>query len=170
MPPRLQVTLRKGHQAGLPRWLYEVWFTHQMAITRPLKTIRTGTSCHGSSATNLTSIHEDVSSIPGLIKWVKDLVLPVNFGVGQRHSSDPRLLWLWHRPAAAVLIQLLAWELPYTAGVALKSKKQTNKKTIFTKHCFNIERGLLQIILYSKRSGCYKSRSSLHGAAVNQPN
>ena len=25
---------------------------------------------------NLTSIHEDVSSIPGLTQWFKDLVLP----------------------------------------------------------------------------------------------
>ena len=33
------------------------------------------------------------------------------------------LLWLWHRPAAAALIQLLAWELPYAAGVAIKRKK-----------------------------------------------
>ena len=35
------------------------------------------------------------------------------------HGSDP----LWHRPAAAAQIQLLAWELPYAAGGALKSNK-----------------------------------------------
>ena len=34
------------------------------------------------------------------------------------------LLWLWHR-AAAALIQLLAWELPYAEGTAVK--KRTKK-------------------------------------------
>ena len=32
-----------------------------------------------------------------------------------RHSSDLALLWLWHMPAAASLIQPLAWEPPYAA-------------------------------------------------------
>ena len=47
--------------------------------------------------------HEDVGSIPGP-QWVK----------------DPALLWLWCRPAAAALIQPLAWELPYAIGAAVK--------------------------------------------------
>ena len=43
--------------------------------------------------------------------------------------SDPTLLWLWHRQAAAALIQPLAiWEPPYAAGVALKSKKKRKKE------------------------------------------
>ena len=55
--------------------------------------------------------------------------------IGRRHGSDSELLWLSRRPAAATLIQPLAWELPYAAGAALKrknkkqkTKKQTNKK------------------------------------------
>ena len=49
-------------------------------------------------------------------------------GVGHRHSVDLLLLWLWCRPAAAALIRPLAWELPYTMGVALKKDKKREKK------------------------------------------
>ena len=44
-------------------------------------------------------------------------------GVGRRHSSDPLLLWLWCRLAAAAPIQPLAWELPYAIGAAIKRIK-----------------------------------------------
>ena len=37
-------------------------------------------------------------------------------------GSDPAFLWPWHRLAATAPIQPLAWELPYAAGMALKSK------------------------------------------------
>ena len=34
------------------------------------------------------------------------------------------MLWLWHWPVAAALIQLLAWEPPYAEGTGLKKKKE----------------------------------------------
>ena len=50
-------------------------------------------------------------------------------GAGHRRGSDPRLLWLWCRPAAVALIRPLAWKLPYARGVALKDKKTTTTTT-----------------------------------------
>ena len=49
-------------------------------------------------------------------------------GIGGRQGSDPTLLWLWCRLAAVALIQRLAWEPPYSSGVALKSKKIKRKE------------------------------------------
>ena len=45
-------------------------------------------------------------------------------GVGCRHGSDPALLWLWCRPAAAVLIQALAWDPPCATSAALEEAKK----------------------------------------------
>ena len=55
-------------------------------------------------------------------------------GVGHRCTLDPALPWLWNRLTATAPIQLLAWELSYATGAALKSKKkkqqqQKKKKT-----------------------------------------
>ena len=44
--------------------------------------------------------------------------------VGHRLGSDPTLLWLWCRAAAAARIPPLAWKLAYAAGMALKKKKK----------------------------------------------
>ena len=56
-------------------------------------------------------------------------------GVGLRCGSDPALLWLWRRLAAAAPIRPLAWEPPYATGVAPeKDKKQKEtERTIFSK-------------------------------------
>ena len=59
---------------------------------------------------NLTSIHEDLGLIPGLIQVVKDLVLVKAAVLGPGCSSDLVLLWRWYRLAAAALIRPLAWE------------------------------------------------------------
>ena len=47
--------------------------------------------------------------------------------VGHRGGSDPALLQLWQRLAAAAPSQFLAQELPYAAGVAQKRKKEIKK-------------------------------------------
>ena len=44
--------------------------------------------------------------------------------VGCRHDLDLLKLWLWYGPAAAALIQPLAWEPSCAAGTALKKKKK----------------------------------------------
>ena len=49
-------------------------------------------------------------------------------GVGCRSGLDPAFLWLWCGLAAAALVEPLAWEPPYAASVALKSKKERKKK------------------------------------------
>ena len=67
--------------------------------------------------------------------WVQSLAslsglnphsIAVSSGVGCRRGLDLVLLWLWRRPAAVAPIGPLAWEPPYAAGVALKSKKIKN--------------------------------------------
>ena len=45
-------------------------------------------------------------------------------GVDLRHGWDLAWLWLWCRPEAVALIGLLAWELPYAMGEALKRQKK----------------------------------------------
>ena len=56
----------------------------------------------------------------------------VSCGVIHRLGSDPKLLWLLGRPAAAAPIQPPAWELPCAVGVALK--RDQKKKKVHTSY------------------------------------
>ena len=59
------------------------------------RTNRNQSSCCGAGETNLTSIHEDAGSIPGLmVSRGSDIAM--SCGVGRRRGSDLELLWLWH--------------------------------------------------------------------------
>ena len=51
-------------------------------------------------------------------------------GVGRRHGSDPKLLWLWHRPVATASIRPLAWEPPYAEGDVIEKAKSQKKKKL----------------------------------------
>ena len=57
-------------------------------------------------------------------------------GLGGRCSSDPVLLWLWHRLAAVAPIRPLACKPPCAMSMALKKKKSHSKfiPQIFTEH------------------------------------
>ena len=70
-------------------------------------------------AMNPASICDTAGAIPGLAQWIKDLALP----------------WLWCRLAVAAPILPLAWELPYVAGLALKSKTKMKTKEHLKVHC-----------------------------------
>ena len=109
---------------------------HQQAVSicdsccsRLTENEKEGVPVVAQRVTNLTSIQEDSGSIPGLSQWVKGSGIAKSCGIICRRGSDPMLLWLWCRLAAAAPIQPLAWELPYAAGAAVKKKKK--KEYIF---------------------------------------
>ena len=53
----------------------------------------------------------------------------VSCGIDHRCGSGPHCV-------AVALIQPLAWELPYAAGVDLKRQKAKNKKTVHVYACY----------------------------------
>ena len=73
----------------------------------------------------------------------------MSWGVGCRLGSDPALLWLWCRLAAAALIRPLGWEPPYAAGAALEKAKR--QKII-----------IIIIIKFKKRKECEKEHTHIY--------
>ena len=72
--------------------------------------------------------------------WVQSLALLGGLRIRLCHelwcrlqnSSNPALLWLWHRLAATAPIRPLGWEPPYATGAALKRQKK-EKKIVYSK-------------------------------------
>ena len=92
-----------------------------------------GRSHHGSVEMNLTSIHEDTGSIPGLTHWIKGPGIAMSCGVG--HSLGSHLVLLW-------LCCSLDWTPSLGTSICngcglkkgkIKKKLKTNKRHIFLK-------------------------------------
>ena len=79
--------------------------TCQSGSTYPRKSVsqESGRSSRcGSGKMNLTRIHEDAGSVPGLAPVGSGSSVAVSCGVGCRRGSD--LVWLWYRLVVTALI------------------------------------------------------------------
>ena len=93
------------------------------------KILSSGSSCHGAGVnkSDWEPWGWGFGLWPCSVCWGSGVA--VSCGVGRRCSSDPMLLCLWLRLAAAALIRPLAWEPPYAAGA--KGQKTKKKKNFF---------------------------------------
>ena len=66
--------------------------------------IKARSSHYGSAVMNLTSFHEKCRFDPLPHSVGQGSGIAISYGADCRHDSDPALLWLWQRPAAAALI------------------------------------------------------------------
>ena len=117
-------------------------------------------SHHGLVEMNLTSIHEETGSIPGLTQWGWGSRVAVTCGVGHRRGLDLVLLWLWCRLVATAVIQPLALEPPYAVGTTLKKTKTKNSDD-------NSNNALrlsweLNDLIYTKSQNCAWHRYTKH--------
>ena len=62
-----------------------------------------GVSTVAQGVKNPTSIHDDISSISGLLSGL-GFGFAVSCGIGHICSLNPVLLWLWRRPAVSAPI------------------------------------------------------------------
>ena len=83
----------------------------------------------GSVVTKPTSNHEDAGESLASGSVGSGFGIAMSFSLGHRCGLDPALLWLWCKPAAAALISnLIAWELPYPLGAALKIQRRRRRR------------------------------------------
>ena len=94
--------------------------------------------CCGAVEMNPTRNHEVVGSIPGLASGLRIPRRCRELWCRSQRWLGSRLLWLWCRPVATVLIRPLAWEPPYAVGVALEKTKRPKKKNAEREKACNI--------------------------------
>ena len=90
----------------------------------------------------LVSLRMQVPSL-ALLTGLGSSIAMSSVYVGCRHGSDPMLLCLWCRLAAVAPIQPLAWEHPYVASIAPKSKEKKRKKKMLSKQIIFINNYLV---------------------------